>query len=76
MNRSSIARFASLAALAALASHAGVVTRLVDLEAGAWPLVGERFAAIVVSSFSPVATPLPTNQPARSIVTRTEVDRV
>jgi SAM-dependent methyltransferase len=39
------------AALAALGTHPGVVTRQVDLEAGAWPLAGERFAAIVVTRY-------------------------
>jgi hypothetical protein len=32
--------------------------------------------AIVVSSFSPVGTPLPTNHPAISMVTLAEVERV
>ena len=34
-------------ALAALAGVPGIETRVVDLEAGAWPLAGERFDAIV-----------------------------
>jgi SAM-dependent methyltransferase len=36
------------AALASLSSVAGVTARAFDLEAGAWPLAGERFDAIVV----------------------------
>ena len=38
-------------ALAALASVAGVTTRVCDLEGGAWPLAGERFDAIVVVNY-------------------------
>jgi len=34
------------------------------------------FAAIVVSFFSPMPSPVPTKKPARSKVTRTAVDRV
>ncbi len=39
------------AALAALAEVAGVETRVVDLESGAWPLPGERFDAVVVVNY-------------------------
>jgi SAM-dependent methyltransferase len=39
------------AALAALAEVAGVETRAVDLESGAWPLPGERFDAVVVVNY-------------------------
>lgn len=39
------------AALAKLDGVAGITTRLVDLEAGAWPFVGERFDAIVVANY-------------------------
>jgi len=38
-------------ALAALAGCAGVTTRVLDLEAGGWPLAGETFAAIVVVNY-------------------------
>jgi SAM-dependent methyltransferase len=38
-------------ALAALAGVRGVSTRVVDLEAGAWPLGDERFDAIVVANY-------------------------
>jgi SAM-dependent methyltransferase len=38
-------------ALAALAGVAGVETRALDLETGAWPLAGERFDAIVVANY-------------------------
>jgi len=39
------------AALATLAGVRGVETRAVDLEAGPWPLGGERFDAIVVANY-------------------------
>jgi SAM-dependent methyltransferase len=39
------------AALAALAGAERIETRLVDLEAGRWPLPGERFGAIVVANY-------------------------
>ena len=39
------------AALATLAGVPGVETRGLDLEAGAWPLPGERFDAIVVVNY-------------------------
>lgn len=39
------------AALAALAGAAGVHTRVLDLETGAWPLAGARFDAIVVANY-------------------------
>jgi len=39
------------AALATLAGVPGVETRELDLEAGAWPLPGERFDAIVVANY-------------------------
>ena len=39
------------AALATLADCAGVETRAVDLETGAWPLPGQRFDAIVVVNY-------------------------
>jgi SAM-dependent methyltransferase len=39
------------AALATLADTPGVTTRVLDLEAGAWPLAGERFAGIVVANY-------------------------
>jgi SAM-dependent methyltransferase len=39
------------AALAALEGVRGVATRVVDLEAGDWPLSGERFDAIVVTNY-------------------------
>jgi SAM-dependent methyltransferase len=38
-------------ALATLAGSRGVETRAVDLEAGPWPLGGERFDAIVVANY-------------------------
>ncbi|MEP7183730.1 MAG: class I SAM-dependent methyltransferase [Betaproteobacteria bacterium] len=38
-------------ALAALAGVAGIETRVVDLEAGGWPLAGETFDAIVVVNY-------------------------
>ncbi len=38
-------------ALAALAGVARVTTMAVDLEAGPWPLAGERFDAIVVANY-------------------------
>jgi SAM-dependent methyltransferase len=38
-------------ALAALAGVASIETRALDLEAGAWPLEGERFDAIVVANY-------------------------
>lgn len=38
-------------ALAALAGVADVATRVCDLEAGTWPLAGERFDAIVVVNY-------------------------
>lgn len=39
------------AALASLAGTAGVEVRQADLEAGAWPLPGRRFAGIVVTRY-------------------------
>ena len=39
------------AAIASLADVAGVETAAFDLEAGAWPLPGERFDAIVVTNY-------------------------
>lgn len=39
------------AALAALAGDARIETRELDLEAGPWPLAGERFDAIVVANY-------------------------
>jgi SAM-dependent methyltransferase len=39
------------AALAALSGVDGVETRALDLESGAWPLVGEMFDAIVVVNY-------------------------
>lgn len=47
-------------ALNALAGITGIEARAVDLEAGAWPLVGERFDAIVVANYlhRPVLAPL------------------
>jgi SAM-dependent methyltransferase len=39
------------AALAALAGVAGITTRELDLEAGAWPLAGATFDAIVVCNY-------------------------
>lgn len=39
------------AALATLASIAGVETAALDLETGAWPFAGERFDAIVVVNY-------------------------
>ncbi len=39
------------AALAMLAAVAGIETRALDLEAGGWPLAGERFDAIVVANY-------------------------
>ena len=38
-------------ALASLAGVPGVETRVLDLEGHAWPLAGERFAAIVVANY-------------------------
>ncbi|MBK7135219.1 MAG: class I SAM-dependent methyltransferase [Rhodocyclales bacterium] len=38
-------------ALAGLAGHPGIETVEADLEAGAWPLVGRRFDAIVVANY-------------------------
>ena len=38
-------------ALESLRDVAGVETRVVDLEQGAWPLAGERFDAIVVANY-------------------------
>ncbi len=38
-------------ALASLAGVAGIEMREADLEAGAWPFVGERFDAVVVSHY-------------------------
>jgi SAM-dependent methyltransferase len=38
-------------ALAALAGLPGIETRRLDLEAGAWPLAGEHFDAIVVANY-------------------------
>jgi SAM-dependent methyltransferase len=38
-------------ALAPLSGAAGIETRVLDLEAGAWPLAGERFDAIVVTNY-------------------------
>lgn len=38
-------------ALAAVAGHPGITTRIADLEAGPWPLPGERFDAIVVVNY-------------------------
>lgn len=37
--------------LAALAGHPGITTRVADLEADPWPLVAERFDAIVVVNY-------------------------
>jgi SAM-dependent methyltransferase len=37
--------------LAELAAIPGVATRCVDLEGGAWPYAGERFAGIVVANY-------------------------
>jgi SAM-dependent methyltransferase len=47
-------------ALAALAGVSGVATRVADLEAGAWPLEGERFDAVVVTNYlhRPLMAPL------------------
>ena len=39
------------AALAAIGGLPGILTRQLDLEAGAWPLAGERFGAIVVCHY-------------------------
>ena len=39
------------AAVAALAESTGVETAVLDLEAGTWPLAGERFDAIVVANY-------------------------
>jgi len=39
------------AALATMDGVAGIRTRAVDLEAGGWPLAGERFDAIVVANY-------------------------
>ncbi len=38
-------------ALATLAGVPGIETRVLNLEAGAWPLAGERFDAIVVANY-------------------------
>jgi SAM-dependent methyltransferase len=38
-------------AMASLAQVAGIETRALDLEAGAWPLAGERFDAVVVVNY-------------------------
>ncbi len=38
-------------ALSALSGVVGIETRVLDLETGHWPLVGERFDAIVVSNY-------------------------
>jgi SAM-dependent methyltransferase len=38
-------------ALAALSGTPGIITRALDLEAGTWPLAGERFDAIVVANY-------------------------
>ena len=38
-------------ALAALAECANVTTKVADLEAGAWPYAGQRFAGIVVTNY-------------------------
>ena len=38
-------------ALAACAGHPRIETRMLDLEAGAWPLAGEVFGAIVVTNY-------------------------
>ena len=48
------------AALAAMAGVAGIETRVVDLETGAWPLAGERFDAVVVANYlhRPLLAPL------------------
>jgi len=40
-----------VAALATLAGEARIATRALDLEAGRWPLPGERFDAIVVANY-------------------------
>jgi len=39
------------AALASLAEVAGVETAALDLEAGGWPLAGERFDAVIVANY-------------------------
>ena len=39
------------AALAGLAGVAGITVRVADLEHGAWPYVGRRFAGIVVTNY-------------------------
>ena len=39
------------AALQALASTPGIVTRLADLEAGDWPYAGESFDAVVATNY-------------------------
>lgn len=39
------------AALAACAGESRIETRVVDLEAGTWPLAGETFGAIVVANY-------------------------
>lgn len=38
-------------ALAGLAGVPGITTRVLDLEAGAWPLAGERFDAVIVVNY-------------------------
>ncbi len=47
-------------ATASLAGVAGIETRVVDLETGAWPLAGERFDAIVAANYlhRPLLAPL------------------
>jgi len=42
---------ADAAALAVLADHPGIATRVANLEAGAWPFADERFDAIVVTNY-------------------------
>jgi SAM-dependent methyltransferase len=42
---------ADAGALASLADHPAIVTRVADLEGGAWPVPGERFDAIVVTNY-------------------------
>jgi len=39
------------AAIEALAGVAGVTARAADLESGAWPCAGQRFAAVVVTNY-------------------------
>jgi SAM-dependent methyltransferase len=48
------------AALATLDGTPGIETRVVDLEAGGWPLPGERFDAVVVTNYlhRPLLPPL------------------